>query len=430
MSLEKKIDELFLKLNSNIKPGLEITANLLENLENPHNKFKSIHIAGTNGKGSVASYLENILRKAGFKTGLYTSPHLYDFRERIKINGEMVSKEDLLNLFHIVESADTGSRNATFFEFTTAMAFKHFEINNVDVAIIETGMGGRFDSTNLVDPLISVITNVSIDHIEFLGDKIEDIAGEKAGIIKEKRPVIFGDNPENLVKIMERASNEKNSRLFVFKRDFSFNQKNTRFSGALNSSEKFEINPGLPGRHQIINALVAGCAIQVLNEFYPQIFSINNSIIEKGINRTMWKGRLQTILEQPEIIVDCAHNEDSAKTLSDFLKTRDKKVKMIFGTLEDKSFDKTLKILEPVCNEFIFTKPDSPRACSPSKLKKLVSKGSMVIENPVHALNHAFKTSSKDELIVVAGSIYVSGVIIEAFEKNMLSFPCPDDYQG
>lgn len=229
MDINSKLNFLFSKTASGIKPGLEITKNLLQNLGNPQDKFISIHIAGTNAKGSTASYIEQILSYHGFKTGLYTSPHLYDFRERIKISGEMIGNDSLLRLFEIIEKNDTGNRKATFFEFTTALAFKYFEENKIDAAVIETGMGGRFDSTNVINPHLSVITNVTMDHSDFLGDKIELIAKEKAGIIKDNIPVVTGETAANIIEILKKESDLKKSDLFIINSDFKITKQENFF---------------------------------------------------------------------------------------------------------------------------------------------------------------------------------------------------------
>ena len=418
--MKNKIENLFLKTASGIKPGLDITENLLKNLNNPQKNFYSIHIAGTNGKGSVASYIEKILRCAGFKTGLYTSPHLYDFKERIRVSGKKVDELSLLKLFDKVEKADTGSRKATFFEFTTAMAFEYFSEQRIEVAVVETGMGGRFDSTNLVDPLLSIITNISIEHTEFLGNTIDQIAYEKAGIIKKNRPVIFGDYDLDSCKIIANYAKDQNSNFFCVGKNYDILKKDDSFFCSTLFNSDIELKPSLKGKHQLLNSSMAVFAVLLLNEFYSEIFSIGINSIEKGIQETDWKGRLQTISKNPLVIVDCAHNPHSAKVLYDFIMEKGKKVTMIFGSLSDKDYEKSLKILEPACSKFIFTKPGSKRALSPFELKKLTDVNSEIIESPVKALSYALKKAEKNEIICVAGSIYLSGMIIEAYDNGTL----------
>jgi dihydrofolate synthase/folylpolyglutamate synthase len=416
MDINSKLNFLFSKTASGIKPGLEITKNLLQNLGNPQDKFISIHIAGTNAKGSTASYIEQILSYHGFKTGLYTSPHLYDFRERIKISGEMIDNDSLLRLFALIEKNDTGNRKATFFEFTTALAFKYFEENKIDAAVIETGMGGRFDSTNVINPHLSVITNVTMDHSDFLGDKIELIAKEKAGIIKESIPVITGETDANIIEILKKESDFKKSDLFIINSDFKITKQENIFF--LDCNEKIELSPNLKGYHQIINSGVAAFACLKLNEFYPEIFDLKKSIIEAAIKKTSWRGRLEKFLNSPKLIVDCAHNPDSCRVLREYLEGENQKIIFVFGSLNDKDYLKNLKILEPLSKTFIFTKPDSPRALDPIELKNLTKINSIIEKDPVKACLKAIEIASKNDIICVAGSIYLSGKIIQAFDKN------------
>jgi dihydrofolate synthase/folylpolyglutamate synthase len=418
MEINSKLNKLFSKTASGIKPGLEITKKLLNNLGNPHNNFITIHIAGTNAKGSTASYIAAILEQSGFKTGLYTSPHLYDFRERIKISNKMIDHNSLIRLFELVEKADNGERKATFFEFTTALAFKYFEENKVDAAVIETGMGGKFDSTNLVTPHLSVITNVTMDHSDFLGNRIELIAEEKAGIIKNNVPVLTGEQNKKVLKIIKKKAENTNSPLFIINKDFEIKQENGNFF--LSDCDKVLLKPLLKGKHQIINSGISAFACLLLNRFYPEIFKIEKNQIEKAIKKTLWRGRLEVLSKSPEFIVDCAHNPDSCRVLKEYLEEKPKKITFVFGSLNDKDYQKNLKILEPLAEKFIFTKPDSPRALEPQALKKLTRINSIIEQDPVKACLKAVEKASPNDIICVAGSIYLSGKIIEAFDKNKL----------
>jgi len=421
MDINYKLNSLFSKTASGIKPGLEITENLLRNLGNPQNSYITIHISGTNGKGSTASYIASILQEYGLRTGLYTSPHLYDFRERIQISNTLIDTESLIRLFDLVEKCDTGKRKATFFEFTTALAFKYFQENNTDAAVIETGMGGRFDSTNTVNPHLSVITNVTMDHSDFLGNTIELIAGEKAGIIKKNRPVVTGTSDKKVLEIIKKEALKNNSPMYAMGQDFSVEKKDGTFF--LDSSEKIRLSPVLKGNHQIINSALASFSCLVLNRFYPDIFQITGNQIENGIRKTSWRGRLEKFSGAPEFIVDCAHNPDSCRVLKEYLEGKNKKIIFVFGSLNDKDYLKNLKILEPLAKTFIFTKPESQRALDPIDLKKSTKVKSAVEPDPVKACIKALETAEKDDIICAAGSIYLSGKIIEAIDTKKIKLP-------
>lgn len=277
-------------------------------------------------------------------------------------------------------------------------------------------MGGKFDSTNLIIPHLSIITNVTMDHLDFLGNKIELIAYEKSGIIKKNIPVITGETNPKVLKIISEKAIKNNSDLFAINKDFKIEKLNGSFF--LNHINNLELKPHLPGMHQIINSGLAAFACLKLNEFYPEIFKIKKHQIEDGIKKTKWRGRLEKILNSPEFIVDCAHNPDSSRALRNFLRDKNKKIIFVFGSLNDKDYLKNLKILEPLAKTFIFTKPDSPRALNPIELKNLTKINSFLEPDPVKACLKAIKIASKDDLICAAGSIYLSGKIIEAFDKN------------
>ncbi len=418
--MKNKLKKLFQKTASGIKPGLEITENLAKNLGNPQNDFITIHIAGTNGKGSTASFLEKILIYSGFKTGLYTSPHLYDFSERIKVSGIPIAEKDLENIFELTKQADNKEIKATFFEFTTAMAFKYFSLQKTDVAVIETGMGGRYDSTNIITPHLSIITNVSIDHTDYLGSEINDIAYEKAGIIKKNIPVISGCSENNGAEIIKTAAENKNAPLYLLNKDFKYIKKKNLYF--LNSylSKGILLEPAMEGSHQIINAVMAGFSCCVLNKYYPETFNIQNKIIEQGIKDTKWRGRLEKLSDNPEIIADCAHNPESVKSLYNYLSEKNKKVILVFGSLKDKEYKKSIEIISPVVSRFIFTRPDSERAVSPEFLQNLTDTKSYVVKEPLKALRLGLESASRNDIVCVAGSIYLTGLIIEAFDKNLL----------
>lgn len=416
--MKNKLKNLFAKTSSGIKPGLEVTENLLKNLGNPEKNYKTIHIAGTNGKGSVASFIEQTLKNNGLKTGLYTSPHLYDFRERIKVNQEMISKKQLEDIFEITQEYDNGLRPATFFEFTTAMAFKHFSNEKIDAAIVETGMGGRFDSTNTIKPHISVITNISLDHTDFLGSRIEDIAYEKAGIIKPSVPCVTACKNSEALKVIADTALEQNSPLYVIERDFTITKNKENFILQSSIGPDITLDPFLPGEHQITNSALAAFSCLLLNKYYPEEFNISKKNIEQAIKETRWKARLETVCTNPSIIIDCAHNPDSIQSLVSFLETKKSKFTFVFGALQDKDYKTNLSLIEPIAQKFIFTKPDSPRAMEPKELSKLTEIENIVINDPVEAYLYAKNNACNNDMICVTGSIYLIGMVMEFIDNN------------
>ncbi|MCP4718936.1 MAG: bifunctional folylpolyglutamate synthase/dihydrofolate synthase, partial [Desulfobacteraceae bacterium] len=259
ISYQECLDTIFKLGRFGIKLELTTIQNILRFLNNPQKNYHTIHIAGTNGKGSTATYIESILRKAGFKTGIYTSPHLVRFNERICVNGEQISDEKVVEAYEAVHDVDLGKRRATFFEINTAMAFYHFSREKVEWAIIETGMGGRFDATNVIHPQVSVITNLSIEHTDYLGSTIKDLAGEKGGIIKQKTPVVTGVSQPSGLGVIKRIAGENNAPLFQFKHDFSIRKnpkKTTYLYRGLHQTHKEIVKP-LPGDHQKENLSLA-----------------------------------------------------------------------------------------------------------------------------------------------------------------------------
>ncbi len=352
-SKEQILDKLFSLQRFGIKPGLERITSLLSKIDNPQNNFKSIHVAGTNGKGSVSSMIASVLISSGYKVGLYTSPHILRFNERIKINGQEIDDEYLINcareLLRISQGADI-----TFFEITTALAFKYFSDNSVDVAIIETGMGGRYDATNIIKPVLSVITSISFDHQEYLGNTISKIAFEKAGIIKPKTACItFNRNLDVLQVIRERCL-EINSELIEAQENVTV--KEILFSNDFKISGNFSINGqsysglivGLGGYHQVENTQLVLATI----EYLKTEFSITEQNLRDGLmeirKNTGLIGRIQLLRENPPFVIDVSHNPSSIEKLVNTLKHsgyKRKKWNLIFNAMCDKDLQEMLKPL-------------------------------------------------------------------------------------
>lgn len=399
--------------------GLSTMQNILEKLGNPHQSFKSIHVAGTNGKGSVASSLTSILTEAGYKTGLYTSPHLVSFNERFCIDKKQVTDEEVIEAYRAVEAVNTGERSATFFEISTAMAFYIFKKRNVDYALIETGMGGRLDATNIISPVLSVITNISVEHKAYLGGTITEITGEKAGIIKEKRPVVTGVKQAAAISVVEKKAAETDSSLFRYKENFRTRRTGQgRFSyyGLDNTWHGLETR--LLGEHQVENAALALAACEVLNR--EESLGLTKTVIKKGLAETRWPGRLEIVQDSPLTIVDGAHNLVAIRTLTRFLKTTysDRKITLVTGVLDDKSFETMFRCILPICARVIITEAKSDRSIPAEKLVNAAQKyveDARIIRDIPDAIRFAEETAGSDELICISGSLYVVGEAKEVF---------------
>ena len=367
-------------------------------LNNPHNSFKSVHIAGTNGKGSTAHMIASILQEGKYKVGLYTSPHLKDFRERIKINGKIINK-DFVSDF-ILKNMDFFNQNSfSFFEMTVGMAFEYFKKNSVDIAIIETGMGGRLDSTNIISPELSVITNVSIDHVKFLGNTIADIAIEKAGIIKSGIPVVIGEKQNNISNIFINKAEEKKSKIF-FAEDFNI--------------KEYECE--LKGSYQKKNIKTAIAAIELLNN---SEISINEKNIKDGLNKiiqnTGIRGRWEIIGNKPLIICDVAHNIDALSIVINDLKLiNSNKIHFVLGFVNDKNLDSIVDLF-PESSNYYFARPNIERGLDELELQELFNNNNRIGESypsVAQAFKSAIKQSNLDDIIYVGGSTFVVSEVI------------------
>jgi dihydrofolate synthase / folylpolyglutamate synthase len=409
-----------------IKLGLDIIRGILKNLGNPQNSYHTIHIAGSNGKGSIASNIASILMSAGYKTGLYTSPHLVRFNERIKINDSYITDKNIVRAYNAVKNANKNAdREATFFEFTTGMAFYEFKKQNVDVAIIETGMGGRLDATNIISPALCIITNISMEHKTYLGNKITDIAKEKGGIIKENTPVITGAKQKNVTLCLENISKQKKAPIYKYRKDFKTKRNKDKTFTYFGLKDVFyNMKTSLLGRYQIDNAALTIAACELLKKDFP---NINEESIRCGLQKNVWHGRIELVSKSPLIILDGAHNLAACKELAFFLLNDDeiisgKDITLILGILDDKPYEHIMKILLPACKRVIFTKPIIERAIEPEKLLKTAEKLSFkqeayIIPNVKDALLYAAKISS-DDAICAAGSLYVVGEAKAYLDKN------------
>lgn len=384
------------------KADLSNTLALDKILNHPHKAFKTIHVAGTNGKGSTSHFLASIFQEAGYKVGLYTSPHLVDFRERIKINGSEIPESEVIRFVEQYKG-QFEAISLSFFEWTVGLAFHYFKEQSVDIAIIETGMGGRLDSTNIVQPELSIITNISFDHQQFLGDTLPKIAAEKAGIIKFKTPVLIGRFQAEIDAVYRQKANEMQSELF-YSKDFI---------------QKILVESPLLGAYQKENLQTVIAAHQLLSEK----FSLTNVHLMNGVKHvvenTKLMGRWMNLGDHPKIIADVGHNEDGIQQVVAQIKQHKfSKLIVVWGTVNDKDFGKILSLL-PKDAYYIFCKPDIPRGLDANLLAlkaKEIGLNGLVKEQPSEALEYAKSLANTDDFVFVGGSTFVVADIL----KNIL----------
>jgi len=395
-----------------IKLGLSTIKGMLEGLGNPQDGFKSIHIAGTNGKGSIASTLSSVLASSGKKVGLYTSPHLIRFNERICINNRPVSDQDVVAAYQAVKTNYQGVREPTFFEYATAMAFFAFGRHQVDWAVIETGMGGRLDATNIITPVLSIISNISLEHKMYLGHTLYQIAKEKGGIIKRGIPVIAGAKQPVSISALKTIAKKRRAPFFRLGSEFRVRRRKSGIFTYYGMDHIWpDMSTGLLGNYQVDNAALTLAACEILNRDGARISLAD---IKKGIAGNRWPGRLEIVSRSPFILLDGAHNLMAARNLARFLLDHlsDKKITLVIGILDDKPYHAILRSLIPLCSKVILTRAKIDRAIPPETLYPIAKEiGSCVhiIPEVGDALNCAIKTASLNDAVCVAGSLYVVG---------------------
>lgn len=433
MTYQETVDYLFtrLPLFSRIgaaayKEDLHNTIELCNALGNPHTRFKSVHIAGTNGKGSVSHMLASVFHTAGYKTGLYTSPHLKDFRERIKISGpgsrvEEISKEFVVDFTEKIKPL-IDKLEPSFFEITVAMAFDYFAKEKVDIAIIETGLGGRLDSTNVITPEVSVISNIGMDHMNLLGDTLEKIAGEKAGIIKPGIPAVVGEVLPETLPVFEKKAREQNSALIIASQkrqatDWKWHKHELEVHVAEEHKTDHEIyHLDLPGIYQRKNLLTV---LEACSQLKAKGWKIDETIVKKALQQTKritgLHGRWEIIHHNPTVVLDVAHNEDGIHQLLEQIELTDhEELHMVLGFVKDKEVEKILQLL-PSTAKYYFTKAPIPRAMDElelsGKAKNHGLKGEVFADVNL-ALAEAKSKARKNDLIVVCGSVFLVGDVI------------------
>jgi dihydrofolate synthase/folylpolyglutamate synthase len=408
-----------------IKLGLTTIKKVLNGLGNPHKRFQCIHVAGTNGKGSIASSLSSILHKAGYRVGLYTSPHLVRFNERICIDNLPVPDENVVDSFEAVKAVKGGVRELTFFEYATAMAFNEFAQHNVDWAIIETGMGGRLDATNIINPSLSIISNISLEHRMYLGNTIQEIATEKGGIIKRNRPVVTGVKQKNAIRVVEEIARKKSSPLYRIGREFKVRKDRSgsfTYFGIENVCRK--MTTSLLGNYQVENAALSIAACEVLNQKHTNL-SIQS--IREGLSKNCWPGRLEIVSTAPLILLDGAHNLIAARNLARFLSQNlsKRKITLVIGILDDKPYTAILRSLVQVSDRVILTRSRIDRALEPETLYPLAKKivpDTQIIPQVGSAIQCAIDNAAPEDVICIAGSLYVVGEAKEHFGAGPVFF--------
>jgi dihydrofolate synthase/folylpolyglutamate synthase len=406
------------------KFDLENITILAERLGRPDRAYPSAHIAGTNGKGSTAAFLESILRRAGFRTGLNTSPHLEKINERIRVNGEEISDDAFAETFTRIQALNeellaAGRLRAhpTYFECVTAMAFEYFARARVDFGVFEVGLGGRLDATNILTPVISIITRVDFDHENFLGHSLAEIAAEKAGILKQRVPAILAEQRPEALEVLRARARElgcpviETAAAFRIEKEWMENGCSRACVTEVESGWPLELAPRLPGKFQIQNSLNAVAAARYLQK---RGYRISDNAILEGIAEAVWPGRLEKVQSSPDMYFDGAHNPSAARELAAFLDQNlaGRKVWLVFGALRDKAVDEIAGVLFPPAAEVIFTQPRTTRAISVAQLAEITSHHAAhftVVPEPEAALEYALDQAAANDAVIVAGSLYLVG---------------------
>lgn len=428
----QKYEETMHLLNNLTKFGINLGLDrikvLLRRLGDPQEKIKVIHIGGTNGKGSASAILQAVLKQAGYRVGMFISPHLHDYRERISINGELISPKEVVDGFERIRPilqvmVAEGLEHPTEFEVSTALALLYFAQKQPDFVLLEVGLGGEIDSTNVVIPLISVLTSIGMDHMDYLGNTLEEIATVKAGIIKEGVPVVTSTDKPEALKVIEEQARKKESELIRVGKDVYWVSANPGYFNIANSFDyyglkyKLEgVELSLLGKHQFTNASTALAVCELLARDYS--VNIPENAIREGLRKVSWPGRLELISHMPKILLDGAHNVDGMKSLANALTDygRDlyQRERLVFclGILGDKEIEKAVEIIAPLAAEIIVTKPDSPRAGNWQYVahiaKKCLGEGKVyAVEDPILALQESLKRLSSKDMLCVTGSLYM-----------------------
>jgi dihydrofolate synthase/folylpolyglutamate synthase len=411
-SVDEHLSALYRLRRFGIQLGLATISRLMRGLGNPQDSYRCIHVAGTNGKGSIAAFLSSVLAHEGYKVGLYTSPHLIRFNERIQINGCPISDQDVAKAAEAVQQIYTQGEPPTFFECATAMAFYHFASTKVDWAVLETGMGGRYDATNVVHPEVCIISNISMEHTEYLGSTLAKIAAEKAGIIKSGAGVVTGTRQKKALQIIERVASEKGVPLLRMGKEIRIRKAGDGFFSYLGSKQRWaRLKVGLLGDHQMTNAGIALGALELLMD---KGLNVSEEAIHKGLGAVRWPGRLEVVSKDPFVLLDGAHNPSAVRTLTTFLKNgrAPRRIILVLGILKDKAWKPMLRELAGVADRMILTRPQYERAADPEVLAAFVRpirQELRVICRLPDAVSLALDEARRGDLVCITGSLYTVG---------------------
>lgn len=402
--------------------GTKRVEKILDILGNPHKDLKCIHIAGTNGKGSITSMITSILIESGYRVGMYTSPYIEDFEERIQINRENISKDDLAYYTTIVSEAiekvvSMGWGYPTEFETITCIMFLYYSKKQIDYAVIEVGLGGKSDSTNVIKPLVSIITSISYDHVSILGNTIEEIASEKAGIIKENVPVILYPQQQGAYKVIEKTCKEKGSKLIQIDENLIYHIPNEDFNKSYQllqiktNKDEYKVQLSLLGSHQRMNCAVA---IYTIEELMDRGIKITKEDILRGLSNVKWPGRLEMLKSNPLVVLDGAHNLDGITKLKESVEHyfRYKKLVLIIGILSDKDVEKMIEIITPMVDKIIAVTPNSYRGKTAQELIKIIEKHNKnceALDEYKEAYIKALDYCDNEDMILICGSLYMIG---------------------
>lgn len=412
-----------------INLGMNRIERFCELLGNPEKKLKVIHVGGTNGKGSTTTFMSKILENAGYRVGVYTSPYIERFTERIRVNKDEIPEDKVAKLVtdmvpYVETLVKEGLDHPTEFEVITAVAFKYFEEQNVDFVILEVGLGGRFDATNVVDPLLSVLTTISLDHTNVLGSNVAEIAYEKAGIIKKEKPVVLYPQEESAEKVILDVCKEMNSKVYYVKDinhkilDESVDGTKYNLTGSVNYKD---IQIEMLGHHQVMNTKTAIMAINVLKELG---YNISDEAIYKGLKEAKWPARFELLTKNPLIILDGGHNVQGIEALVDSIKKYfpNKKLKITCGMLRDKDYEKMTSDLLSIGDSFITVMPDNDRALTAEELADIIKKNNkkaISSKSIKDAVNLALETREDNEMLVFCGSLYMIGEVRTLLKEKL-----------
>ena len=412
--------------------NLDRMRQFMHRLGNPQNTYKTIHVAGTKGKGSISAMIASVLVSAGYQTGFYSSPHMLDYTERIQVNGASIKSDDFLDIVNEIYPIIQVVHGLTTFEITTAIAFQHFMKKEIDFGVIEVGLGGRLDATNIITPEVSVIASISLDHMAILGDTIEAIASEKAGIIKKGVPVVVSPQKKSVMRVFEEKSKQEGAQIFkntelvkyhsrsstLEAQDFTISfPTSIMHNDGIGDVDHMQIQIPLLGKHQMENAGTAFCVLKILQ---GNGFTITEKNIQDGLRNVKWPGRFEVLQQQPFVIVDAAHNNESSLRLIETIQELFplEKITLIFGASEDKDIEGMLRNFAQISKRIIFTKSTHPRAADPEVMQKHITSllcDTIIIEDVQEALKFALKEAQEEEIIVASGSIFIAAAVRETW---------------